>query len=257
MSDSRRSLAAIARASDRLCHLLWLFRQQEPEVVELIERRHSSGYAHYFTSRLGVLAEERWSDAVRIMPTSLVEHLLDRCHALGPRQYAVESVVAAGAALARLRPAAVPPALSQLSDRTRVAGELAGAWAALERPPDPHAAAIRDAMVLREERAHRHFEAAGDSGLTDLELTMLTVRWRGGDPRQLGRNFRWPEADVEQALARLSDLGLMGPGGNLTPEGQRMRDDLEEATDRGMAEALEGIADLPEAANSLVPLTEI
>lgn len=257
MSDRSRSLGVVARASDRLCHILWLFQRQEPEIVELTERHQSVGYPHYFASRLGVLEPDRWVPAVRTMPASLVEHVRPRCLSLQPREYALESVQAAGAALRRLRPDEPPVALRELAEAARVNGELAGAWAAVERPADPYAAAIRDAMVLREERAHRHYAAAADSGLDDLELILLTVRWRGGDPRRLGRAFRWPDAEVEAAVSHLRELGLLGAGEELTADGQRMREELEAATDLGMAEAMAGVEDLPAAANSLGPLTEI
>ncbi len=242
-SDPARRLAA---ATDRVCHLLWLLGRQEPEIIRLVEKRRSQGYAHYLTSRLGRLPEDRWTALVRVVPSSLVDHLMPRCRELDPPHYVLEVIEAAGAALRRLHPTAPPAALARLARGGPVEGELAQSWAALDAPSDPHQAAVVDSMVLREERAHLHYAAAAEHDFSDLQLLLLNAAWRGRPPGPTGALFRWPEAEVEGALLALRERGLMEDPVQLTSDGRRLREALELATDRRARAALanRGIGEL-------------
>lgn len=226
-------LRTLAAAADRVADLLWLLRCQEPEVLELVEGRGSSGYPHYLASRMGLVPEPSWARLVRIVPTSLVEHLLPRCHELDPPTYALEAAAAAAAALRRLQPGPPPRALAELARGREVAGEISSSWAAASPPGGAHGEAVVDAMVLREERAHLHYAAAAELPLTDLELMLVTAAWRGAAPLQVSSAFRWREEEAQAALEELRARGLMTrEEAALTPEGRQLRRELEAETDR-------------------------
>jgi hypothetical protein len=241
---SGKGLRDLAAATDRVCRLLWVLRSAEPEILELIERRGSSGYVHYLTSRLGLLPESRWAVVVRVVPASLVEHLLPRCRELEPRRYVKEALAVASAALERRHPEPLPEGMSRLV-RGGVEGELGAAFAAVPRTGDGPRDFLLDSMALREERSHLHFQAGEDAGWSDLQLMLLTAAWRGRSPLKVAAQFRWPEEAAQAELVALSDRGLMDQGGALTPQGLEEREALERETDRRVAAALasRGVAD--------------
>ena len=256
MPDQVRSLA---QATDTLCHMLWLLRRREPEVVALVEARGSAGFPHYLTSRLGVLPEEGWAEAVFVSPPALIEHVLPRCRALDPPAYVDASLDAAGRALRRLHPAAPPPVLAEMAAAVSPEAGLARAWAGWPRLGDPHRDAIRDAMVLREARAHGHYLAAAREGLSPLQLLVLTALWRGQPEDVIGRNFKWSPEEIEAAAASLRERGWSGADGSLTAAGVALREGIEAATDRLAEQSLAQLptARLEQVAGSLSELVSI
>lgn len=234
----------VSKAADRVCHLLWLFQRQEPEVVALVERRGSAGFPHYLTSRLGVVGPASWGGVVYIAPTSLVDHLLPRCLALDPPGYVSECLTAAGAALHRLLPAPPPHGLGDLADLVQPTGPLPAAWAALPRSGDPHRDAIRDAMVIREERAHGHYLAASELELLPVELLILTALWRGQPAEWISKNFKWSEPEMRDAVASLEGRGWVDQNSVLTDLGRRTRDQIEARTEELAGRSM---ADIPES----------
>ncbi len=232
MSEAEPLLSAAARAADRVCHLMWLFMRQEPEVLALVEERHTMGFPHYLTSRMGVIPPQRWADEVFIVPSSLIEHLRPRCERLNPPEYVDAALNAAGRALARLAPQAPTAALRELADLVEAQGALVSSWARWHRSGDDHGDAVRDAMVLREDRAHGHYEAAREAQLAPLQLMVLTQAWRGGDLTVLSGTFRWGEEAVEEAQASLRERGLLTQSGTITDVGRALRDQIEESTNR-------------------------
>lgn len=232
MSEAEPLRSAVARAADRVCHLMWLFRRQEPEVLALVEERHTMGFSHYLTSRMGVIPPQRWADEVFIVPSSLIEHLRPRCERLNPPEYVDAALNAAGRALARLAPQAPTAALRELADLVEAQGALVSGWARWHRSGDDHGDAVRDAMVLREDRAHGHYEAAREAQLAPLQLMVLTQAWRGGDLTVLSGAFRWGEEAVGEAQASLRERGLLTQSGTITDVGRALRDQIEESTNR-------------------------
>ncbi|MHB8324407.1 MAG: helix-turn-helix domain-containing protein [Candidatus Dormibacteria bacterium] len=230
-TNGREQVHLIATATDTLCHLLWFLRRQEPELVELVQSRGSTGFPHYLTSRLGVLPEESWATAVYIAPESLVDHLLPRCRELDPPAYVEASLDAAGRALQRLHPDPPGAGLRELADAVDPGGELPAAWASRPRSGDLYRDAIRDAMVLREARAHGHYQAAQELGLSPLQLLVLSALWKGQSQDAIAGIFRWSEAEIEAAAGSLRERGWAASGGGLTAAGAAAREGIEEATD--------------------------
>ncbi|MGC8474342.1 MAG: helix-turn-helix domain-containing protein [Candidatus Dormibacteria bacterium] len=236
---TERALRELAGVTNRVCLLLWVLRSAEPEILELIERHHSQGYVHYLTSRLGLLPESRWAAVVRIVPPSLVEHLLPRCRELGPSGYVQEALAAASAALGRRHPDPLPPGMERLA-HGEVQGELGAAFAALPRTGDRQLDFLLDSMALREERSHLHFQAGEEAGWSDLDLMLVTAAWQGRSPLKVAAQFRWPDDAAQSALEGLAARGLMDLEGGLTAQGREERDRLERETDLRVAAALAG-----------------
>lgn len=252
---SERALRELAAATDRVCLLLWVLRSAEPEILELIERRHSQGYVHYLTSRLGLLPESRWAAVVRIVPPSLVEHLLPRCRELGPSGYVQEALAAASAALKRRHPDPLPQGLGRLV-LGGVEGELGAAFAALPRTGDQQHDFLLDSMALREERSYLHFQAGAEAGWSDLQLMLVTAAWRGRSPLKVAAQFRWPDDDAQSELEGLAARGLMDADGGLTAKGREERERLESETDSRVAAALaaRGVNDASALISQLAPV---
>ncbi len=252
---SEKGLRELAAAADRVCRLLWVLRSAEPEILELIERRGSHGYVHYLTSRLGLLPESRWAAVVRIVPPSLVEHLLPRCRELEPSRYVEEALGAASAALKRRHPDPLPFGMERLG-RGEVQGELGAAFAAVPRTGDRQRDFLLDSMALREERSHLHFRSGEEAGWSDLQLMLVTAAFRSRSPLKVAAQFRWPEEEAESELAALADLGLMDGEGGLTPKGREAREALERETDSRVAAALaaRGVADASAEISRIAPL---
>ncbi len=190
------------------------------------------GFPHYLTSRMGVIPPHCWADEVFIAPPSLVEHLRPRCEPLNPPGYVDAALNAAGRALARLAPQAPTSVLRELADLVEADGALASGWASWHRTGDDHGDAVRDAMVLREDRAHGHYEAAREAQLAPLQLMVLTQAWRGGDLTVLSGAFRWGEEAVGDAQASLRERGFLTQSRILTDVGRALRDQIEESTNR-------------------------
>ncbi len=252
---SAKGLRELAAATDRVCRLLWVLRAAEPEILELIERRESQGYVHYLTSRLGLLPEPRWPAVVRIVPPSLVDHLLPRCRELDPRRYVEEALAAASAALKRRHPDPLPEGMSRLV-RGEVQGELGAAFAAVPRTGERPLDFLLDSMALREERSHLHFQAGEEAGWSDLQLMLVNAAWRGGSPLKVAAQFRWAEEAAQAELVALADRGLMDRDGALTPKGREEREALERETDSRVAAALasRGVADASAEISEIAPV---
>ncbi len=233
-----QAAAGLARPLDRICHVLWLAQRREPEVVELARDRGSLGFPHYLASRGGPVPDRRWADLLYVVPDSLVDHLRARCRELNPPEYVDLALEAAGRALRRLQPGNPPSALETAARACRSGHSLAAGWSRWERTGDTHRDALRDAMVLRENRAAGHYQAAGEAGLDRCQLLVLTSVWSGQTVEAIPASFRWGEADVREAVAALEQRGWLGSG-ELTEAGAGARRALEERTNQLAATYLE------------------
>ncbi len=232
MSEAESLLPAVSRAADRVCHLMWLLMRQEPEVMALAEEHHSLGFPHYLTSRMGVIPSSHWADEVFIAPPSLIKHLLPRCEALDPPGYVDLSLRAAGQALRRISPDAETGGLQQIADAVEAQGELVVGWTNWPRSGDRYRDAVRDAMLVREDRAHGHYQAAAQEGLTPLQLLVLTQIWRGRDVGMISKGFRWGDDEVALAQESLRERELLNADGSITDSGRVLRDGIEGSTNR-------------------------
>ncbi|MFE9042356.1 hypothetical protein ACFY9F_13110 [Streptomyces sp. NPDC012421] len=116
---------------------------------------------------------------------------------------------------------------------TRHARPLYSANADLPVPEEPHLAYWHATTLLREHRGDGHLAALLAAGLDPVEaLASHTATGKGMAPRWVLGTRGWRRADWEAARDRLRERGLLDADGELTEAGGRLRDELEETTDR-------------------------
>ncbi|WP_410537967.1 SCO6745 family protein [Streptomyces sp. KL2] len=100
-------------------------------------------------------------------------------------------------------------------------------------PDEPHLVLWYAATLLREHRGDGHVAALDGAGLDGLEALVSHSASGEGMPKEIVMTKRgWTEEDWAAAEERLRGRGLMAADGTLTPQGRRLRRDLEETTDR-------------------------
>lgn len=116
---------------------------------------------------------------------------------------------------------------------TRHARPLYSANADLPVPAEPHLAYWHAATLLREHRGDGHLTALLSAGLDPVEaLVSHTATGKGMTPRWVLGSRGWNRADWETARERLRGRGYLDADGELTETGERLREELEETTDR-------------------------
>ncbi|MGW1564458.1 SCO6745 family protein [Streptomyces sp. NPDC002144] len=110
---------------------------------------------------------------------------------------------------------------------------LFAANADLPVPDEPHLAFWHAATLLREYRGGGHFSVLSEAGLAGLDGLVSHCASPQGMPREFVMTKRgWTIDDWQAAEERLRERGLMDKAGALTPKGLRLREQVEEATDR-------------------------
>jgi hypothetical protein len=119
---------------------------------------------------------------------------------------------------------------------------FAAALLALGWTDDPLVDAWHGTEVLRELRGDGHVSAWRGRGVVGPQAHILLEYWY----RMGGCGFRcvwgWTTAQLDEAEADLMDRGLVRDG-ELTPTGQALRDEIEDATDEAMLGVMRAIAD--------------
>ncbi|SCL19654.1 hypothetical protein GA0070624_1808 [Micromonospora rhizosphaerae] len=137
---------------------------------------------------------------------------------LGDRVHSPE--LAEAAALAR-----------RAAEAADVAGRpLAAANADLPWPDAPHLVLWQAATVLREHRGDGHVAALLTAGLDPTEA-LVSFAAVGAAPVEVFASRRWTEEEWAAARDRLATRGLVDAAGVATPEGHRLRDEVERRTD--------------------------
>ena len=113
---------------------------------------------------------------------------------------------------------------------------------ALPWPDEPLAQLWHACTVLREHRGDGHVAVYVAEGLTGLEANLLTELTVGWDPLAYTATRGWPTEAMQDGLHRLQDRGLAA-GGTLTEDGRRLRDRLEERTDRVVQPVIDAVGD--------------
>ncbi|WP_170219294.1 SCO6745 family protein [Nocardioides litoris] len=124
--------------------------------------------------------------------------------------------------------------------------------AAMPWPDDPVAALWHACSVLREHRGDGHLAALVAAGIDGVQANQLTELWVGWDPLAYTSSRAWSEESMSSATASLEERGWVADG-ELTDDGLRVRQGLEEATDRAAARVVEALGD---DLDRVVPLLE-
>ncbi|MGK2876770.1 MAG: SCO6745 family protein [Nocardioides sp.] len=131
------------------------------------------------------------------------------------------------------------PAVSEAADllwTAAQAGEVTGrvlgaANQALSRPSEPHLALWQATTTLREQRGDGHIATLVAFDVSPLEAALIKVAADETDGPSLRQGRGWPEADWQQAEARLVDRGLLDESGALTTDGAGAHEEIEARTD--------------------------
>ena len=98
-------------------------------------------------------------------------------------------------------------------------------------PDDPMGAFWRAADLVREHRGDSHIAAWIGADLDACEIGVLTDPWRGQPLKSWVRSRGWTEDELDAACDRLRSRGLLD-GDDLTDVGRRLREGIDDATDR-------------------------
>ena len=126
---------------------------------------------------------------------------------------------------------------------------LAAANLALPVPAEPLARLWHAATLLREHRGDGHVAALVGADLDGAEALALRIgadaaASRAGRGRHVTASWDraqmqpargWTDAEWDQAAARLTDRGLLGPDGAATVAGTALHEEIERTTDRAAA----------------------
>jgi hypothetical protein len=155
--------------------------------------------------------------------------------------------VESAATLARAAAESAP-----IEGRTLFAANRALAW-----PDEPTAVLWHAATLLREHRGDGHVAALTAAGIRGREANVLQTA-AGVVPRHVfGLARRYDDAEWDSISARLVSRGLLDRGGNVTPQGQAIRADVEDRTNALALSAYTALDDeqLEQLIDALVPLT--
>ncbi|HEY0487289.1 MAG TPA: hypothetical protein VGD72_13670 [Mycobacteriales bacterium] len=127
-------------------------------------------------------------------------------------------------------------AAAELAGRAAAAADvpgrpLAAANAALPVPSAPHLALWQALTTLREHRGDGHVALLVSRGIGPVEAHVLAAASGRATADGLRTHRQWDDATWAAAERALGDRGWLAADGTLTPEGARVREDLEEATD--------------------------
>lgn len=119
---------------------------------------------------------------------------------------------------------------------------LFAAHAALEVPHDPLERLWHAVTLLREFRGDGHVAALLTTGVSGLDaLVTHTLGGRGFRPEFAAASRGWSAEQWQDAVARLTDHGLVVPGGSLSDAGRALREQVEVVTDATCAEPFEAL----------------
>ncbi len=130
---------------------------------------------------------------------------------------------------------------------------LFAAHAALDVPEDPLQRLWHAVTLLRELRGDGHVAALLVAGVGGLDaLVTHTLAGRGFRPEFAAASRGWSAEQWQDAVARLTERGLVSPDGTLSDAGRALREQVEVVTDATCAEPFEALA-----ADELARLTDV
>lgn len=96
--------------------------------------------------------------------------------------------------------------------------------------------------ILREHRGDGHLAALVAAGLDGVQANQLTELWVGWDPLSYTGSRAWSPEAMSAGTSSLEQRGWV-EGGRLTEAGRRLREELEETTDRAASAVVEALGD--------------
>ncbi len=108
---------------------------------------------------------------------------------------------------------------------------------------DPLAGLWQCATTLREHRGDGHVAVLCEAGLDGCETHVLFAAARGVPAELLRASRGWSEDDWNAAEERLATRGLLDGAGQLTPDGRRLHERVEQRTDELAVQPYEALGD--------------
>jgi hypothetical protein len=140
-----------------------------------------------------------------------------------------------------------------------MAGRVVGAAnQAVALVDEPHLRLWQALTTIREHRGDGHVHRLVDAGLTPSEALVLQAATGRSPEDGLRANRGWSDEDWTAAAESLQRRGVIDAGGRVTPAGDRLRQEIEDGTDRLAAAIVAPIGDdaAEELASLLRPLAE-
>ena len=226
-----------------------------PEAQQRYEALGLNYFEGYFCSRSACLGAAPWrvvSGVFAAFKPSVVEQAVTGGWQKTDPQSLLEARLA-GARDQIVRMAGEPSAdmvrtadlLLELTDSVDMSGRpLFSGLAGLPVPEadDPVGRLWRAADRVREHRGDGHI-AAWINHLDSTEVTVLSELWWGIEPGSYVWTRGWDGDDVAAARARLTERGLLDADGDLTDDGQALREEIECATDRAERTVIDRLGD--------------
>lgn len=133
--------------------------------------------------------------------------------------------------------------LERAGDGLRVEGRpLFAGLMSCSIPESALGAAWRHADRLREFRGDVHIAAWTSAGLDAVEIGLLTEPYWGLPLKSYIRSRAWSEDELDAAIERLEQRGLLAHGG-LTDEGRKLRNGIESLTDQSCEPIIANLGD--------------
>ncbi|MER7133607.1 SCO6745 family protein [Streptosporangium saharense] len=120
---------------------------------------------------------------------------------------------------------------------------LAAGWSGVPVPSDVVGRVWLAATVLREHRGDGHVLAAVHAGLRGLDAILTHVATGAITRESIQISRGWSDEEWQESHGRLVALGLLDRAGGLTGSGERVRREIEEATDRLAADPVTALGE--------------
>ncbi|MFI7539482.1 hypothetical protein [Streptosporangium sp. NPDC049376] len=120
---------------------------------------------------------------------------------------------------------------------------LAAGWSGVPAPPDPVGRLWLAATVLREHRGDGHVIASVHAGLRGLDAILTHVATGAITRESIQINRGWSDEEWRESHDGLTARGLLDRAGRLTGSGERLRREIEDATDRLAADPVTALGE--------------
>ncbi|GAA3213529.1 SCO6745 family protein [Actinocorallia longicatena] len=212
-----------------------------PEATGALTATGLRGYwMGYFAGRaapMGPVSASVVRATFLVFSPARVERALPDAWSFAPVETILAAKIEGASAALRAALPEVPERLVELMEEAagycRFDGRpLAAAWAEVPRPDDLHGRLWLAATVLREHRGDGHVAALTRAGLSGLEAGITHVS-SGSVSRKIIQESRgWTDDEWNSTVYALSARGILTPDGALTPRGVKLREEIEDDTDR-------------------------
>ena len=223
-----------------------------PEAIDGYKELGLNYFEGYFCSRSACLGKAPWSVVcaafAAFKPEAVKDAVTGGWSKTDPEPMLAARLAGAEAQLQRLLGdptddgAHATKLLYELTDGVDPSGRmLYSGLSVLPRPDSAWGNLWHAADLVREHRGDGHI-AAWVEHVDSTEITVLTELAWGIPPRSYVYTRGWNEEEVDAAVARLEERGLLKDGA-LTPAGKDLRKEIERQTDRAEREIVERLGD--------------